>query len=285
MVKSVRKIKLLLVDDEEEFLTASSQALGRRGFDVEIAPNGVTALEMVEKSEFDVLVLDVKMPDIDGIEVFKQIRETLPDLPVVLLTGHSSIDDAFQTSKNGVADYLSKPIDMDELAARLHEVVGRTRHRLETDGEDLRPIDPAELIRVMLVDDEVDFLESLKKVFQRRNMEITTAESGEEALALLKESLVDVVVLDVKMPGMDGLEVLRRIKRDFPSVEVILLSGHPSVEAAVQGVKLGASEYMKKPPKIEDLTATIRWLYRSQQKAVLEQQKKLIEEIRRRYPE
>lgn len=99
MVKSVRKIKLLLVDDEEEFLTASSQALGRRGFDVEIAPNGVTALEMVEKSEFDVLVLDVKMPDIDGIEVFKQIRETLPDLPVVLLTGHSSIDDAFQTSK------------------------------------------------------------------------------------------------------------------------------------------------------------------------------------------
>jgi len=93
------------------------------------------------------------------------------------------------------------------------------------------------------------------------------------------------VVLDVKMPGMDGLEVLRRIKRDFPSVEVILLSGHPSVEAAVQGVKLGASEYMKKPPKIEDLAATIRWLYRSRQKAILEQQKKLIEEIRRRYPE
>ncbi len=285
MAKGMRKIRLLLVDDEEEFLMASSQALGRRGFDVEIAPNGVTALEMVGKSEFDVLVLDVKMPDIDGIEVFKQIRETLPDLPVVLLTGHSSIDDAFQTSKNGVADYLSKPIDMDELATRLHEVVGKAGCRVETVSEGLRSIDPAKKVRVMLVDDEVDFLESLKKVFQRRNMEVTTAESGEEALALLKESLVDVVVLDVKMPGMDGLEVLRRIKRDFPSVEVILLSGHPSVEAAVQGVKLGASEYMKKPPKIEDLAATIRWLYRSRQKAILEQQKKLIEEIRRRYPE
>jgi len=285
MVKSVKKIRLLLVDDEEEFLTASSQALGRRGFDVEIAPNGVTALEIVGKSKFDVVVLDVKMPDIDGIEVFKQIRETLPDLPVILLTGHSSIDDAFQTSKNGVADYLPKPIDMDQLAARLHEAVGKARRRVETDGEGLRPIDPAELIRVMLVDDEVDFLGSLKKVFQRRNMEVTTAESGEEALVLLKESLVDVVVLDVKMPGMDGLEVLRRIKRDFPSVEVILLTGHPSVEAAVQGVKLGASEYVKKPPEVEELVATIRRLYQNRQKAIDEQQKKLIEEIRRRYPE
>ncbi len=285
MSKSTKKIRLLLVDDEEEFLTASSRALDRRGFEVDVAPNGVTALEMVGKSEFDVVVLDVKMPDIDGTEIFRQIHETQPDLPVILLTGHGSIDDAFQTSKNGVADYLTKPIDMDELATRIHEVVGKARRQVETDGEDLNSLDLTQLIRVMLVDDEVDFLESMKKVLQRRNMDITTAESGERALMLLKESLVDVVVLDVKMPGMDGLEVLRRIKRDFPSVEVILLSGHPSMEAAIRGVRLGAGEYMMKPPKIEELADTIRWLYQSRQKAILEHQKKLIEEIRRRYPE
>ena len=285
MVKNPSIIRLLLVDDEEEFLTASSQALGRRGFVVEVAPNGVTALEKVAEGEYDVVVLDVKMPDIDGIEVFRQIRETMPHLPVVLLTGHGSVDDAFHTSRNGVSDYLSKPINMDELTTRLHEVTDEARRQAKPDSQGWGPIDPAELIRVMLVDDEAEFLESLKKVFERRHMEVSTAESGEKALALLKESLVDVVVLDVKMPGMDGLEVLRRIRGDFPSVEVILLSGHPSVEAAVQGIKLGASEYLKKPPKIEELAATIRWLYRSRQKAVLERQKKLIEEIRRRYPD
>lgn len=285
MDKNMGRIKLLLVDDEEKFLRSSSQALDRRGFDVEVAPNGVTALEMVGRGGFDVVVLDVKMPDIDGIEVFRQIRETLPDLPVVLLTGHSSIDDAFLTSRDGIADYLSKPIDMDELSTRLHEVIRKARRRTKTDSEGPKPLGPAELIRVMLVDDEVEFLKALKKAFERRHMDVITAENGYEALRLLNESLVDVVVLDVKMPGMDGLEVLRRIKRDFPSVEVILLSGHPSVEAAVQGVKIGASEYIKKPPAVEDLASTIRELYQNRREAILEQQQKLIEEIRRRYPD
>ena len=285
MVEDMSNIKLLLVDDEEEFLTATSHALGRRGFDVEVAPNGVTALEMVKHGEFDVVVLDVKMPGIDGVEVFRQIRNALPRLPVVLLTGHGSIDDAFHTSKNGVADYLSKPIDIDELSARLHEAIGKAKRRSETTDVTTTPADPAGTIRVMLVDDEVDFLESLKKVFERRNMDVITACNGYDALEILNKSLVDVVVLDVKMPGMDGLEVLRRIKKDFTSVRVILLSGHPSVEAAMQGVHLGASEYIKKPPEIEALAATIRELYRSRQEAILEQREKLIEEIHRRYTE
>ena len=281
MVKSVRKIKLLLVDDEEEFLTASSQALGRRGFDVEIAPNGVTALEMVGKSEFDVLVLDVKMPDIDGIEVFKQIRETLPDLPVILLTGHSSIDDAFQTSKNGVADYLPKPIDMDQLAARLHEVVGKARHRVETDSEGLRPVDPAELIRVMLVDDEMDFLESLKKVFQRRNMEVTAAESGDEALALLKEGLVDVVVLDVKMPGLNGKQVLEILKKEHKFLEVIILTGHGSLDSAVECTRLGAFDYLPKPYELENLLEKLQKAYETRLQKKFEADQGRLEKIGR----
>lgn len=281
-----KKIRLLLVDDEEEFLTASSQALINRGFQVDVAPNGVTAFEKVAQGEFDVVVLDVKMPDIDGVEVFRHIHKTLPDLPVVLLTGHSSIEDAFQTSKNGIADYLSKPIDMDDLAGRLRDLVAKARRKADAAAnEEPAAAGAVETIRVMLVDDEVEFLDSMKNVLRRRNMEINTAENGLDALALLRESLVDIMVLDVKMPGMDGLEVLRQVKGDFPSVEVILLSGHPSVESAVTGVKLGASEYMKKPPEIDELVATIRRLYQNRKDAIAEQQRKLIEEIRRRYPD
>ncbi len=279
-----RQIRLLIVDDEEEFLLSSSRALGRRGFDVDVAPDGATALERVRQNQYDALVLDVKMPGIDGIEVFRQIHRSQPSLPVILLTGHSSVGDAFQTLKEGIADYLSKPVDMEELAQRIHEVV-RAAESLEKEVSDQPPTAAGEPIRVMLVDDERELLDSLKKIFERRGMEVTTATRGREALALLREALVDVLVLDVKMPEMDGLEVLRRIKKDFPSVQVILLSGHPSVEDALEGVRMGASEYLKKPPDVNELVETIRKLYRERIRIQLEQQQRLIDEIQSRYPE
>ena len=285
MQENNKKSRVLLVDDEEDFLTASSQALHRRGLEIDIAPNGVTALEMVDKTQYDVVVLDVKMPDIDGIEVFRIIREKYPDLPVILLTGHSSIDDAFQTSKDGIADYLPKPIDMDDMAARIHEVVKEYDQRSKPDTEPPVTLDSSQTVRVMLIDDEVEFLNSMKRILERRNMEVITAECGELGLKLLKECLIDVVVLDVKMPGMDGLEVLRLIRRDYPSIQVIMLTGHPSLDAAMEAIKLGAHEYLKKPPDIQVLAATIRSLYEHRQEVITRQQKKLIEDIRRRFPD
>ena len=280
-----KKIRLLLVDDEEDFVTSSSQALNRRGFEVSIALNGVTALEMMDKQIYDVIVLDVKMPDIDGIEVFNQIIKKYPELPVILLTGHSSFDDAFQTARNGVADYLNKPIEIEKLAEHIEEAVRKAGELQKNKLTDAKTYSLENDIRIMLIDDEVEFLESMKKILQRRKMIVTIAESGEKGLSLLKKDIVDVVVLDVKMPGMDGLEVLRRIKEHYLSIEVILLTGHPSVEAAMEGIKLGANEYLKKPPDIDELTATIRRLFQNRQKVVLEQQQQLIKEIRRRYPD
>lgn len=285
MEKTDTKIRLLIVDDEEEFLLSSSQALRRRGFEVDVAPNGITALEKVEKNEYDVVMLDVKMPDIDGIEVFRQVHRIYPDLPIVLLTGHSSIGDAFQTSKEGIADYLAKPVDMDELARRIKRATIRHETSEPGDDDDSLVLDAGESIRVMIVDDEIDFLDTVKKVFQRRGLNVVTAVSGHEALDMLSENLVDVVVLDVRMPGMDGLEALRLIKKGYPGIDVILLSGHPSVDAALEGVRLGASEYLKKPPDINALVATINKLYQERKRISFEQRQKLIDDIRRRYPE
>lgn len=285
MSQSSKNKRLLIVDDEEEFLVSSSQALNRRGFTVDVAPNGITALEKLDQSEYDAVVLDVKMPDIDGVEVFRQIQKTNPDLPVILLTGHSSISDAFQTSKEGIADYLSKPIEMDDLAKRINQAIKTFAGRQTSEEGESAPADAGELIRIMIVDDEIEFLDSLKRVFQRRGMDVATAVSGQEAIRQLREDPVEVVILDVKMPGMDGLEVLSYIKRSFPGIEVVLLSGHPSVEAAMKGVKLGASEYLNKPPDIDELEETVKKLHQRRKQWQLEQQQKLIDDIRRRYPD
>ena len=278
-----KTIRLLLVDDEEEFLMATSQALGRRGFQVAIAPNGVTALDIVQGETFDAVVLDVKMPDIDGIEVFRKIHNKYPQIPIILLTGHSSISDAFQTSKEGIADYLSKPIEIDDLARKIDRAVAEAQERNVKNNSAPQKNDIIESIRVMLVDDEVEFLDSMQKIFERRQIYTITAESGPKALEVLQNELVDIIVLDVKMPGMDGLEVLQIVRKKYPGIQVILLSGHPSVESAMRGIKLGANEYLRKPPDIDELIKTIRNLYRQRLKYLEEEQKKLIEEIKRRY--
>lgn len=285
MNKDNQNIRLLIVDDEEDFLESTSKALSRRGFVVDCAQNGTDAIKMAKKNSYDILILDVKMPDIDGIAVFRIIHKILPDLLILLLTGHSTLNDAFQTLKEGVTNYLTKPIEMDELAMCIKNVVSLTDETPDKRNNDLEQYDSDEVIRIMLIDDEYEFLESLKKVLQRRKMDVITMDSGEKALMYLKNKLVDVVVLDVKIPGMNGLEILQRIKQDFPSIEVILLTGHPSISNAIDGIRLGACEYLQKPYKATSLATTIRKLYTIRKQFILEQQQKLIEEIQHRFPD
>lgn len=108
--------------------------------------------------------------------------------------------------------------------------------------------------RVLVVDDEQDFLETLVNRLNRRNMVATGVLSGEKALEEVSNRLFDVILLDIKMPGgMDGIEALREIKKIQPLAEVILLTGHASVETSIEGMKLGAYDYLLKPIKLEDL--------------------------------
>jgi len=110
---------------------------------------------------------------------------------------------------------------------------------------------------VLLVDDEKDFVEMLSLRLNESGERVTAAYSGKECLESLEKKNIDVVILDIKMPGMDGIETLREIKRRFPLVEVIMLTGHGTTETAVQGMKLGAYDYLLKPAEFEDLTSKL----------------------------
>ncbi|MBW1727739.1 MAG: response regulator [Deltaproteobacteria bacterium] len=106
---------------------------------------------------------------------------------------------------------------------------------------------------VLLVDDELEFLETLVKRLTKRGLNISTAKSGEDALKIIGGKGIDVAVLDVRMPGMDGIQTLREIKKIDPLMEVIMLTGHASVEVAIEGMELGAFDYLMKPADIDEL--------------------------------
>ncbi|HDZ91293.1 MAG: response regulator [Deltaproteobacteria bacterium] len=110
-----------------------------------------------------------------------------------------------------------------------------------------------EKMKMLLVDDEERFLSTTKKLLSRKGYDVLTASSGVEALEILRTHNIHVVILDVKMPGMDGIETLKAIKRTYPLVEVIMLTGHGTIDSAVEGLKSGATDYLTKPADVQDL--------------------------------
>lgn len=115
--------------------------------------------------------------------------------------------------------------------------------------------------KLLIVDDEDDFRETLLKRLKKRNIPAVGAESGNRALELLESQEFDVVVLDVLMPGLDGIATLREIKKNKPLVEVVMLTGHASLESGLEGMKLGAFDYIMKPISIDELIEKIRQAY------------------------
>lgn len=132
-----------------------------------------------------------------------------------------------------------------------------------------------EKFRVLIVDDEVEFVETIVKRLRDRGLEAEGVHSGPEALSLLEGRDFDVCVLDYRMPGMDGIEALRLMKKKKPLMEVIMLTGHGSVESGIQGLQLGAYNYVMKPAPLKDLLYQMELAY----------ERKLIEEERLRESE
>jgi DNA-binding NtrC family response regulator len=281
MNQSESQNRVLLVDDEAEFLQSMARALRRRGFAVETAQNGYHALKWLKLAPFDVVILDVKMPGIDGEEVFHRIHDEWPSLLVIMLTGHGTTEQAFKTSKKGVFDYLAKPCDIDKLTERIRAAI----HIKSKDEADNQEKSLPDEIRVLLIDDEEELLYSLSKVLSRRNMRIFTAANGYKALEILNKQNVSVAVLDIKMPGIDGLELLPQMKKQQPNLQVIILTGHPTIDTAFKGSKSGAFEYMTKPPDVDSLTALIQKAFEKSQLQTEQEREKIIQEIKERYPD
>lgn len=288
------QIRLLLVDDEEDYVRAMAARLEMRDVASRIATSGEEALQLVEDEPPDVMVLDLRMPGVDGMKVLERVKAEHPHVQVVILTGHGSGEQEREARRLGAFDYLEKPADTGQLVKTIRSAwkKGLTLLKDSADGfsrtmtaaalaeaglpdealvESQKPEPPglevaergsaqgAEAgLKVLFVDDEEDFVRAMAERMSLRDLGGEIALSGDEALEMLKHDVPDVMVLDLRMPGLDGLEVLRRVKEAYPRVEVIIMTGHGSDRDEDAARRLGAFEYLCKPVEFQRLLDTIR---------------------------
>jgi DNA-binding NtrC family response regulator len=134
-------------------------------------------------------------------------------------------------------------------------------------------------VKVLLVDDEVEFTELLAERMRARDMDVDTADSGEKAIDLTRQKYYDAIIMDLAMPGMDGIETLKQVLSDNPDQQVILLTGHATVPRSVEAIKQGAVEFLEKPADIDQLVGMIRQAKEKQSEIKEKRTKQSIEEI------
>jgi DNA-binding NtrC family response regulator len=283
------KIQVLLVDDEEDYVKAMAERMDMRDLESHVALNGEEALEFLENNSPDVIVLDLRMPGMQGMEVLERVRKEHPHIQVIILTGHGGEKEEKEARRLGAFEYLQKPADTSDLVRTIQgawkrsiqvakEILRESREEFDRSmtaaalAEGGMPEEAREMmkpppspkarpgggLKVLLVDDEEDYVRTMAERLEIREMGSEVALNGEQALAMLEEELPDVMVLDLKMPGMGGMAVLERVKREFPQLQVIIMTGHGSEKEEVEARRLGAFDYLTKPVDIKDLMERVR---------------------------
>ncbi|MGD0779894.1 MAG: response regulator [Dehalococcoidales bacterium] len=199
------KPTILVVDDNQDLLETFAMILKRRGYEVQTAVNGSSAVNKFKEQQFDVTLMDIVMPEMNGVDAFKKIKEIQPEAPIILMTAYSD-DELIQSAKDeGVRQIIHKPIRIDQLIDLINEVAGD------------QPI--------LVVDDDADICETLTKILEQQGYNVLTASSGEEAVSMSKKKTCQMAFIDVKLPNIDGLETLLQLKEINPDIIVIMMTG------------------------------------------------------------
>jgi len=241
--------RILLVDDEPEVLEILNEYLTEQGFAVRTAMEGSEALAEAKRWTPKAILLDVMMPNLGGLEILERMRQINPGVVVILMSGHSSAIDVLSTAGLRVAGAFPKPLNLPELLAAL-EQAGVVPAKGQPEPVRAHADDDAPARArgdIVVVDDEIDVREVLAEYLELKRFDVRQASGGEEALAKVAESCPDVVLLDLGMPGLSGIETLRRLRSDNPRACVIVVSGNQDQHLAQKVLAMGAADYVPKP--------------------------------------
>ncbi len=200
-----KKINILLVDDNEKFLKSVAERTRLKGFNVFTALNGRQAIEIAQKESIHVAVIDQRLPDMEGLVVITQLKGITPDIQTILLTGHG--DEKLKEASEALDSTYFDKQDMGKFWSFLSNL-------------------PLGNINILLVDDNPKFLNTLAERIRLKGYEPYTALNGQEALDITKTTKIHMAVVDQRMPDMDGLVVITKLKEIDADIQTLLLTGH-----------------------------------------------------------
>jgi len=232
-------MKILVVDDDRRIVKTTHDILKVKGYEAMVAYSGEEAVEMVKNSPPDCVLMDIKMPGISGVEAMKQMKAIAPALPVVLASAYATVELMEEAGKAGAYAVLSKPINFQMVLSFLAIL------RKEES--------------VLIVDDDPVFCKTLKDILTLQGYRVETGSEPAEALEKMGEDYKLVVLLDLKLGAVNGLDVLQRIRARYPTKPVVLMTGYRQEmsDCIEKGMRVGAHTCLYKPLEMEDLLRLI----------------------------
>ena len=238
-------LKIIIVDDNESLCKTTSFILKRKGYDVRVAYDGASGIELYRDDPADIVLTDIVMPGIDGNEVFLRIKELNPRAIVILMTAYAVQDHINRSINAGAYGILYKPLDIEKVIGiiELSQQSGNGR-------------------KVMVVDDDEHVGGMLRNFFTRQGYQVTVARSGQEALDLAPGNEFMVAFIDMVMPGMDGFDTFCRLQEISPETKLVMMTGFSGgVEDMMADAReRGACSVLHKPFQLSEINAIIEEL-------------------------
>lgn len=229
----------MIVDDEISMLTTLQFIFEDNSFDVTMVSSGPEALEKLKKSNYDVVLLDVYMPEMDGLQTLRQIKKVSPSTVVFMMTGYKDSSQVKKCIDEGAITVFYKPFSVNNILSIMKKITDR-------------PV-------VLIVDDRIDDRSIMKNALEIHDFRIVEAGDGIEAVEKLKKGNFDICLVDYRMPKMNGIEVIEKVRELSPRTNVIMVSGYTLEETIKKELKEKEGvAFLKKPFEINNLIDIIK---------------------------
>jgi two-component system response regulator HydG len=231
------KTNVLVVDDLRSIRLTLSGILEDEGYNVVMAENGYQAIEAAKQTPFDLVFMDIKMPGINGVQTFRELKKVNPQASVIMMTAYSVEDLVKEALEEGAYAVVYKPFDIEKIVSIIESALQKTL--------------------ILIVDSSFTDRETLKAILEDKGYSVAAASTGSEALAKVREKRFDIIFLDVKLPDIDGVDFFEQVKAIDPEVAVIMMTGYSETELMQRVISQGAYTCIYKPFNVDRVISLV----------------------------